>query len=78
MEMTSQTEKENTHTHTLTTSTHSRVACQQFRVVFQNSTPSDVISEASHPERILVVFLVPKVDVRMAGQMHIRPRLLPY
>ena len=38
----------------------------------------NLISGASHPDRILVVFLVPAVDFWMAGQMLIRPRLLPY
>ena len=75
MEMKSPTEKENTNINDKHTQSS---CCQHFCFVFQNSNPPDVISEASHPETILVGFLVRPVDVWMAGQMYIRPRLLPY
>ena len=74
MKMKSPTEKENTDTN----DKHTQSSClPALLFAFQNSTRPDVNSEASHPDTILVVFLVPP-DVWMAGQLYIRPRLLPY
>jgi len=79
LETKSQTEKayKDTKTnHTRAESHHSQFS--NTSALYSISPRPNFISGASHPERILVVFLVPPVDVWMAGQTHIRPRLLPY